>query len=95
MKCCGEERTTPFCPICGLELQGTRTLYGLLRHCRTQQAALEVKIADREAFDKREGRSQHPFPSKERQTKNAAEKWKTWADELQKLLNTQDNGEQK
>lgn len=36
MKCCGEDRTTPFCPTCGKQLGSAGNLNSLMRHIRKQ-----------------------------------------------------------
>lgn len=37
MKCCGEERTTPFCPSCGAKLGTPNPLVSLLQRSRRKQ----------------------------------------------------------
>ena len=32
VECCGEDRTTPFCSMCGKTIDGHNVLYGLLSH---------------------------------------------------------------
>jgi len=94
VKCCGEERTTPFCPMCGKAAQrhGLRTL---LRHLFTQQTQIENRIAAyRRAKDgvddslRGKYLQEHPEVPCRRivsLTRNL-EKWQTWHDELAKLL---------
>lgn len=77
MNCCDQERSTPYCPMCGKQLDQRPPLRGLLAHCRTQQNAGERQ--------KRE-RSGRLAESAQR----SINKWKAWGDQLQQLMESSD-----
>ena len=51
MKCCGEERTTPFCPICG---EPCTPIYELLAYCKLRLSLYENRFANYTEFRERE-----------------------------------------
>lgn len=89
MKCCGQERTTAFCPDCGRELQ-QGSLQGLLRHVEGHLKTLNTTI-DRYgtsavgtefAGDELVQRRRRSLERKIR----CRDKWQRWATELRLLL---------
>jgi hypothetical protein len=76
-ECCGEVRSTPFCPMCGKSLIEHQPLFSLLAYCRTQGKKQESRT----------GSAQER--GKDRDARDAAkhaERWKVWGDALAELL---------
>ena len=82
MICCGEHRTTPFCPQCGKPI--TASLCSLLAYLRKMQAQCEQQAEARKqrAVEMKRG-ADAPFVVRR---VNAATKWKAWADAVEKSL---------
>jgi len=78
MKCCGQERTTRFCPECGKQVSDSSGLYGLLAHCRKSAQHAQKESESWDAHDPER-------PAAKRSKVNAA-KWKTWVDVLEKTI---------
>ncbi|KKM85368.1 hypothetical protein LCGC14_1289800 [marine sediment metagenome] len=76
--CCGTERNTPFCSMCGNELNG-QPLWSLLRHCRVKRDTQKKQLETDGDYYK-----QHP--GKLRAKKDVIAKWTLWVDALEKLL---------
>lgn len=76
MDCCGEKRSSAFCPVCGREL--TNSLGGLLKHVRDQQRRHEERLAERVRIH-----GPDDTTPKDRQT---VLKWKTWGDLLEAIV---------
>ena len=88
MQCCGQERSTPFCPECGTPLKGPGLML-LLKHLRTLQSNYEKKVLRREQALKDFPGDESRFDKRTKalnQAKLVATKWKSWADELEMLL---------
>lgn len=85
--CCGEVRTTPFCPLCGKQSAANTTLLGLLRHvekyARSQRASAD-SIATEEN-DRTDSLSRRRRRYAERHKKTAM-RWEAWRDALRELL---------
>jgi hypothetical protein len=78
--CCGAERSTPFCPMCGKRLIRNEGLYGLLLQCRTTEKKMRSKLE----YSARDG------DQREKESiLSSADKWKAWGDALAKLLEDQ------
>jgi len=83
MKCCGQERTTRFCPECGTRVQETHDLYGLLGYCRGKASGAN-KSAE---TNRMQGGYGAPDIEYQERQERIAKKWTTWADELERLMN--------
>lgn len=87
MKCCGSIVKSPFCPQCGKRLRSGHALDGLLVQLRRTEKAHRKTV---EQFASGETGPNHWTP--ERLAKRIAqltavvEKWKTWGDALEKLI---------
>lgn len=84
-RCCGEKRSTAFCPDCGKKLHD-EPLPELLVHARRQQKAA-ANAADRKRH--RAKHDKHLSDFYERRAEKADEvsrKWKRWADALEKII---------
>lgn len=46
MKCCGKERRTPCCPMCGAKLREAGPLGDLQEHCRKTRDHLRKRLED-------------------------------------------------
>lgn len=77
MICCGENRTTPFCPECGKQIPGT--LHSLLAYLRTHQRQCEKQR------DVKKERAGYPEAKLARITATI-NKWKAWADSVEQAL---------
>jgi hypothetical protein len=92
-ECCGEERDTPFCPICGRQLTVGYTLHQLIAYCRQHQKQREKEL--RRLTD-----SAEPSPVsftvgndrderrmvRIRHAQQFRDKWKSWADQIESLM---------
>jgi hypothetical protein len=78
-KCCGKDRDTMFCSECGSQLREGSTLLKLLAHCRVN--------ARRQKTESEEQGLHHRLKAS---SLRSWSKWRTWADELEKLLDTPD-----
>ena len=82
-ECCGEERGTPFCPLCGKELRVP--LMSFVRHCRTSASKVRKQL---KAYIVRVGdksRSERGL-KRQAQLEGRIKKWESWADDLEKLI---------
>ncbi len=89
MKCCGEDRTTPFCPQCGDDLRPEHPLVELHDHVqRTARAAyllLQRFQEYAEEKDRPESQKDH-YWQKANQTRERFAKWQAWADALESAI---------
>jgi len=83
MKCCGQERTTRFCPECGRFVANEHSLNGLLAMLR-KRIGTSTKTATFHRTAVNEGSSEHE--SLARRAENDVAKWTAWADALQKRI---------
>lgn len=88
-QCCGESRSTPFCPMCGKKLKAKAPLRSLLSHLRStaetkrkQRAGIENEIRRQQLNGKDVAYQERCLESNIRST----EKWDAWADELERLI---------
>lgn len=85
VKCCGEPRTTPFCPECGKKLPVPHPLWALvkyLRRCAKAQKTAAERGRRHAADDDPRGRNARRVSA----ASAAAAKWGCWADLLENLL---------
>lgn len=86
--CCGEERKTPFCPICGTVLNSNHAnIQGLLAHIR---AHTKGQTATCEA-------DEHDYPhnlTMNRRRRRALHKWQSWESAIVGLIENTDESEQ-
>lgn len=77
--CCGQDRTTPYCPMCGkqLVLPPAEELLAYVRFMGVN--------AEREREKVEKARYRDGGERLKQATENAA-KWKRWADALEKLI---------
>ena len=84
MKCCGENRSTPFCPLCGrkLEAEPLLTLKAYVRaHAEQLGRRLEILKAQYAREELEEDRS---FLGKNIQScERHFQKWREWLDALE------------
>lgn len=89
MKCCGEDRTTPFCPMCGRRVESS-PLHSLARMCRVNatdclyQAEVWKEWGGAVAVKQPTIRD-HCYSEAERHLADYG-KWQTCHDELAELL---------
>lgn len=76
VECCGKERPSPFCPMCGKRLTPDMPLVYLLEHITGQAARLQKK-AD----------SDIRRPDSGTTYEAAAAKWEAWRVALSELIN--------
>jgi NMD protein affecting ribosome stability and mRNA decay len=81
MICCGQNRTTRFCPECGKPTKNA--LIGLLDHCRPQLEYCKTRLAHAGAKDS----------TCKRQA--AVDKWQGWVDALEKAISEGDGTPEK
>jgi len=94
MKCCGEDRTTPFCPMCGKQLRQPHPLDSLVKHCQVtskgQRSQAENYRRQAENY-----RRQAKTPDEEKAAwfdsladaaDKKASKWERWATAIEKLI---------
>lgn len=79
-KCCGCECETSFCPHCGKCIAVDVPLVALLAYCRKQEKKEQT------AATEGNGKPAESWHKGGDSRRKAAEKWKTWSDELAKLL---------
>jgi len=86
MICCGEERATNYCPVCGRQL-AEAPLVGLLSHCRVTARRIRAT-----AVDWRRHATQRPdddaIAATARKWEAAADKWEARTTALNTLLQT-------
>ena len=85
IECCGSEQNSNFCPSCGKKLRDKNEgILGLLAHCeRTAENKKKCSVLHANPSD-------HDRKRTERE-RIAASKWKSWACELRKLMETTGN----
>lgn len=76
--CCGESRSTLFCPDCGRCLQDLEGLASLVKHCRLVARSKESGLRRFRA------RLQPQYIASWEQ---GIAKWHKWADDLEALIN--------
>jgi hypothetical protein len=84
MKCCGSDRATPYCPICGTRLKGAAPLNELLNHCRTNAK----KLIGKQRYD-RSGGGEHVLDEEQ---DRKGRRWQEWADALAELMEKASGG---
>ena len=82
MKCCGYDRVTPFCPMCG-KILGSEPLAGLLRQCKLNMETYAKQV------DRCEDYSSKYYKDGVRLHK----RWKERYDALNELLSKGDNND--
>lgn len=84
MKCCGENRSTPFCPMCGKKLSED-PLFVLLMYLRKHSEALRNKsqgLVDMEA----DPGQYWSKPSAIRSRKVTIAKWDAWVEAIETMM---------
>jgi hypothetical protein len=88
-ECCGEVRSTPFCPLCGRKLRGNSPLLELLAHCRAaergQRTIVTKSLRKSEAWKSDEEKVRF-YARRADRAEESATRWKTWGDALAELL---------
>jgi hypothetical protein len=86
-ECCGQQRTTKFCPDCGAALKVTPAIASLLAHCQ-----VAAENADKALFAAKREHERDPDNSEKclDDRTRIAEKWHSWADELLALVTERD-----
>ena len=79
MKCCGCDCSTPFCPLCGKQLQ-VDPLRELLHYARSQVRARETDLKKKEAGIKR--CPDRHWPEQAEKKRENLLKWTAWCDAL-------------
>jgi len=97
-ECCGEVRTSAFCPDCGRALQPTGTLHSLLKHCRTRCSAIRkereyfIREQQRAGIEKRMFewmgvcRTSKWLGVRHERREKAAAKWQGWVETLEAVI---------
>lgn len=75
-KCCGDNRKSNFCPVCGKQLRGA-SLLSLLRHCENNAGRERAKI--------KPGAEEENPRWYERRVATAV-KWETWANDIRAII---------
>lgn len=76
MNCCGKEVKTPFCPMCGKPTERTplmTLLWHIQRHIELNKRALSKP---------------EQYEGNHKSCKKALEKWSAWAEELKRVMQT-------
>ena len=84
MQCCGQERTTKYCPDCGKAM--VSPLASLLKHVNTQVRGAVNSIASAQDGIGRNDSNQIAYRIRERIAEAKLAKWQAWADELKKAI---------
>lgn len=94
MKCCGSDRATPFCPICGKKLSSPSALVDLLADLRKRERMAHKKwdkyVADRVMpGNVPYGRTRQQAEALEDsiKLKKQSDRWKVWADAIEAVMN--------
>ena len=74
MKCCGEERTTAYCPDCGKHLGQASPLHQLLSHVRQR---IKSQLSEIGSWN-----THSPNNEGTAKRKKTVAKWQAWADAL-------------
>lgn len=84
MKCCGQHRTSRFCPDCGKALAGSDGLAGVLAYCRRQQLAAQSRYDShkKEYALKQPEWDSYIGPRKQQ----VIDKWAGWADAIERAM---------
>lgn len=85
MFCCGEERTTPFCPMCGRDTTDTSPLGELLAHVRKHAKASAAFARNEQA---RLGREDTEYIKKLLRTRD---RWMLWSQSLAEMISRDAN----
>lgn len=86
MHCCGQDRTTPFCPDCG-EPVAANPLVTLLRHVRSHVESQATRIASEEAASEANLHGNGDWHQRNAdRVRKAQGKWCVWAVELEKAI---------
>lgn len=81
-QCCGEDRATPFCPMCGAKIVEPHPLLGLLKHVSASR-----KVAEGSLETMMRNADHYEFSAKQQaRMKQKIAKWSGWEIELGKLL---------
>ena len=83
MECCGYDRTTPFCPMCGQTLT-PHPLGALLTHCQQRVVEYERRVARAEEW--RAQRQQAELDTNEKNLIRYLAKWSGWAKALKPVV---------
>lgn len=83
MECCGQDRTSKFCPECSAELQAP--LESLLSHVKARLGRQLESVARHEQLAHEGYGSEYQLRRASSIGKTTA-KWQTWADELEKAI---------
>ena len=84
--CCEEDRSTPFCPECGNNLQ--YALCDLLAHIAVKATETRNMYKSRLKYvtEHPEGRSSHLDPGKLKRSETTAMKWERWHSDLRSMI---------
>lgn len=87
MECCGYDRTTSFCPMCGKPMN-EKPIYGLLRHVKTYMVAKEKDLAVNIRIHGEDGKKIDPSGCDiyREGLKRRLKKWTEWYEALIDLL---------
>lgn len=87
--CCGEDRTTPYCPNCGKMLL-EHGLLTLLEHCKKTLAHLSKRVRRDELYlegvDPDDKMRVVSYDRDLRRSNDLAQKWEAWCRELAELI---------
>lgn len=78
MKCCGQERTTRFCPECGKPTNNP--LFTLLAHCKPHLDQAKTRLA----WTISQNREHDEFRIAKQQA--SVDKWQEWMDALERAI---------
>lgn len=91
MECCGYDRTTPYCPMCG-KIMNICPINELLHHVKKYRDALEVDLAETIEMHGEDGKKIHKnSDNKFREgIERRLKKWDGWYKALTALLEKKD-----
>ena len=81
IECCGKDRTTPFCPMCGRAIDGHNVLYGLLSHIQGVVRSYECRRQSR--LSHCDNDKTHPLV---KGVEKKMKKWVDWQDALARAI---------
>ncbi len=76
VECCGAMHSTPFCPLCGKDLQPALPLVALLRHVTNQAGRLRIRVSTASTNDACYSRYE-----------KSGMKWEAWRVALSEVVN--------
>lgn len=94
MTCCGQEVTTPFCPLCGERKRGD-PLLSLLMHLRASHKSLAGRLREIEGNPRYQDGlgDMHPrLLSMAKNLRRSVSKWKSWIEAVERALAEKTSG---